>query len=365
MLRIKRLNRNDLIKKHACNNSNNTNSNNYGLKKRINLFISKKLARIFRPRTYAHKKSILNDYYLKFDYENHCLNQKLLLKYFDIEIQRESTEKEMFKKQSQNKNHSYHSAVESSRYASHDNPTYSESPMSKQITISSSSTPFINYSFNYNGCETTSFDRSIFSNSNCLSENNNDSYIDRNLPSKVLDVKIKELLFKLKLLHPKSIYQTQVLMAESIYSIKVGNIKYEFEQQLKQFDEMNNERKLDYNRVQRKPKRSSSITNNLAKSICACSKFRRKSSMSRDRISATSTEYLNRNLTKTMPISATSLNNLNELIQHKNFFKIERENLELKYEKIMCALQNDILNKVNELQMQIRIEQRLWNQSFQ
>jgi hypothetical protein len=380
----KRLNmRNDLKNADYVNNDDNNaciKNNYYNFKKGINLMIKK----IFRPRTYRYEKRILKDYYLKFDYQNHFINQKLLVKHFEIS---ESETNEMYKKQEKNK----HST--DSKYT-YDNVTYMHSPNSKskqQFKISSSTTPFVNsfinrleVNSNTNGSEfqqqkyqipfskvnkpiyfgdnllTTALDKSIISNQQYFCNNNDASFIDRNLPTNEIDLKIKEKFYKMKTVYPKSMYLTQLLMIESMYNVKMSNTQYELKEQLEQFEQLNIERDVNYKRVSRRtPKRSNSI-NNFAQAICSCSHLRRRKSASRERIATSSTEYLNKNLI-TLPISATSLNNINELIQHKNYFKLERENLEIRYDNIIQLLQSEILNRINELQIKMNVEQRLLN----
>ena len=370
---IKRLKRNDLKVADDENDNACMKNNNYNFKQRIN-FIKK---RIFCPRTYKYEKKILNDYYLKFDYQNHFLNQKLLLKHLEIteSDQNESNEIIMYKKQEKNKNST------ESRYT-YDNATYMHSPKSKskqKFKISSSTTPFVNSFINRNESQskfrisssstpflkvsqsihtgnivTTTFDKSIISNQG-INNNNDVSFIDRNLPTSELDLKIKEKFFQIKCIYPKSMYMTQLLMVESMYNVKTSNIKYELKEALQQFDELNSESsEVNYKRVSRAPKRSNSI-NNIAHAICSCSKFRRKSA---SRIATSSTEYLNKNFI-TLPISATSLNNINDLIQHKNYFKLERENLEMRYESMIKTLQSEILARINELQLKVKVEHKL------
>jgi hypothetical protein len=196
-------------------------------------------------------------------------------------------------------------------------------------------------------------DRSIFTNTNYI--NNSEIEVENlsNKSSTELDVKIKELLFKLKLLYPKSIYQTNILMVESVYNIKRNNIKIEMNKCMKQFE-------VDDRTINnKKPKRSRSITN-LAQSFCAFSKWSHSSQKHADSSQRmASNEFLSNNLMVTPPLSLASMNNLNEIIQHKNYFKLDRENLELKFENVMCTLQNEILQKIKDLQVQIRSEPRL------
>ena len=261
----------------------------------------------------------------------------------------------MFKKQCKNNPFT----MESSKYT-YDNQTYLHSPKSKQYQISSKTIPVINSSFEKHTESLYDSNMSYFFNCN---NNNNSSFINRNMSSVELDVKIKELLFKLKLLYPKSLYQTQILMVESVYQIKMSNIKKEFDENLKQFQNQCDIRATSnsaiYDDVKTRPKRSRSIT----QSFCVCTRLRRRKSTSATRNNyvraAMSNQFLNNNLTVTMPISSVSLNNINQLIQHKNYFKLERENLEKRYETLTCSLQHEILNKINELQMNIRFEQRL------
>jgi hypothetical protein len=327
-------------------------------KKKQNLF-----KKIFCPRTYKKEKKLdnflINEYYSKFNYENHSLNQKLLLLQQQKIACKNFVDENMFKKQQQQNPYSYESKF------SYDNYTYLPSPSStnqKQHYV----TPGINTSYRnivdsslFNKSATPhnqTMDRSIFSNTNYI--NNSEIEVENlsNKSSIELDVKIKELLFKLKLLYPKSIYLTQILMVESVYNIKRNNIKIEMNECLKQFEV--DDRTIN----KKKPKRSRSITNNLAQSFCACSKLShcsRKPAGSSQRMA--SNEFLSNNLMVTLPLSSASMNNLNEIIQHKNYFKLERENLELKFENVMCTLQNEILQKIKDLQMQIRFEQRLLN----
>lgn len=372
-------------------------------KKKFNIY----LQRILNcPRTLINYKSnklkekyLQNEYYSNFDYEKHALSHELLVKYNNL------LTKNMFNPyvyhQQINKQHQQHqfNTIDQTKYT-YDNYTFVPSPTIIAATTTTSKQQQHHYELISND-DLNNIDKSIFSNTNCVNtsaysvtylnnRNYNNNAFDKhklsyrydlntndcnnNLSSLQLDLKIKEYLFKLKLLYPKSVYYTQILMIESVYNIKYSNLRKSFDESLQQFEEIYENQEHIMNKICKKRKnnhidvddnnnnnerqginkrRSKSITNNFARSLCACSKRKKKYSNDTDL-------FNNNNLTITLPhLSSVSLQNLNDVIKHKNYFKLERENIEIKYENMICKLQNEILNTIKQLQQQIKYEEKL------
>ncbi len=174
---------------------------------------------------------------------------------------------------------------------------------------------------------------------------------NRLISTKIQFNKINEYFFKLKYLClNKSQYQSQLVMLNTLFKLKYTNIKENFLASLKQFqanknlnssskdslfDSSNDSLNYTINGFKNKKANQPSKNHINLMNMCALTCTKR-----RDRDLDDSLSFTN----------STPFDNH----AHRNYYQIERESLEYKYENLLWALNNEILTSIKTIYIQLK-----------
>jgi hypothetical protein len=180
-------------------------------------------------------------------------------------------------------------------------------------------------------------------------------YFGESISIKKLDEKIRFKLAALKIIAIKLNVSTpaHLSMVETLYDLKMNHLKEEIKENLKQFEKKAQQDQADK-------------TNNINRFLNTTTKLLKSYGLRRRAKSVDAKKDAQEPKLKTIELKDAKENKKksdDKALKHKNYYLLERDNLERKYENQMRLIQFEILNSINAIELQFQEIKRQRNQN--